>query len=123
MSRSPSDGDVRSNWQNALEPEFDEIEVLRLRDIQLRRIEWLPGFAALVLSAHAPETSSLRRRVAVVAPVDELAVALRSALRELAPTEIDHLLTAVQQLVAEPHRMGSPPQQPLTGTTGEVRDA
>ena len=123
MSRSPSDGDVLSNWQIALEPEFGEIEVLRLRDIQPRRIEWLPGFAALVFSRHTPEAFSPRRRVAVVAPVDELAVALRSALRELAPTEIDDLLAAVQQLVAEPRRMGSPPQHPLTGTTGEVRDA
>ena len=123
MSRSPSDGDVLNNWQNALEPEFGEIELLRLRDIQPRRIEWLPGFAALVFSPHAPDSSPPQKPVAVVAPVDELAGSLRSALRELAPTEIDDLLAAVQQLVAETHRMGPHPHQPLTDTTGEVRDA
>lgn len=123
MSRSPSDGDVLNNWQIALEAEFDEINVIRLQEIQPRRTEWLPGFAALVFLPHTPANFVARTPVAVVGPVDELAASLRSALRELAPTEMDDLLAAVRQLANESHRTESPPHQPSTDATDGAQSA
>ncbi|MXW62029.1 MAG: hypothetical protein F4003_09660 [Acidimicrobiaceae bacterium] len=114
MSRFPSDGDVLNNWQNALEPELGEIDVLRLRGIEAKRIERRPGFAALVFFPHAPTNFPARRPVAVVGPADELAASLRSALGELTPTEMDDLLAAVRQLASGFHRTESSSHPPST---------